>query len=88
LDQVLYERYQDDIKTGRLDLQAAMELLCHFWLKIGDHVPAVPEAGEQLFGGTGSNQAITIGGVDKDGQDAVNDLSYVMLRATARRPRS
>jgi formate C-acetyltransferase len=60
----------------------AVELLCCLWLKIGDHVPTVPEAGEQLFGGTGSNQAITIGGVDKDGKDAVNDLTYVMLKAT------
>jgi formate C-acetyltransferase len=42
----------------------------------------VPEAAEQLYGGSGSNQAITIGGVDKDGKDAVNDLTYVMLRAT------
>jgi formate C-acetyltransferase len=42
----------------------------------------MPAAGEQLFGGTGSNQAITIGGVDADGKDAVNDLTYVMLRAT------
>jgi formate C-acetyltransferase len=42
----------------------------------------MPDAGEQLFGGTGSNQAITIGGVDVEGRDAVNDLTYVMLRAT------
>jgi len=60
----------------------AIELLCCLWLKIGDHVPTVPSAGEQLFGGAGSNQAITIGGVDEHGNDAVNDLTYVMLRAT------
>ena len=42
----------------------------------------MPDAAEQLFGGTGSNQAITIGGVDQEGKDAVNDLTYVMLRAT------
>ena len=60
----------------------AIELLCCLWLKIGDHVPAVPEASEQLFGGTGSNQAITVGGVDTEGGDAVNDLTYVVLRAT------
>ena len=42
----------------------------------------IPEAWEELFGGTGSNQAITLGGVDRSGKDAVNDLTYVMLRAT------
>ena len=29
-----------------------------------------------------SNQAITVGGVDKDEKDAVNELTYAMLRAT------
>jgi pyruvate formate-lyase/glycerol dehydratase family glycyl radical enzyme len=82
LDQVLFELYQKDINTGTMTEEDAVELLCCLWLKIGDHVPTVPEAGEQLFGGTGSNQAITIGGIDKDGKDAVNDLTYVMLKAT------
>ena len=82
LDQVLYPLYAKDIASGDLDVGQAIELLCCLWLKIGDHVPTVPSAGEQLFGGTGSNQAITIGGVDADGNDAVNDLTYVMLRAT------
>lgn len=82
LDQTLYALYLQDINNGNLDIQKTVELLCHFWLKIGDHVPAIPDAAEQLFGGTGSNQAITIGGVDKNGTDAVNDLTYIMLRAT------
>ncbi len=82
LDQILYALYQKDINNGNLDIQKAVDLLCHFWLKIGDHVPAIPEAAEQLFGGTGSNQAITIGGVDRNGTNAVNDLTYIMLRAT------
>jgi formate C-acetyltransferase len=82
LDQVLYDLYRKDIDKQEIDILHAIELVCCLWLKIGDHVPAIPEAGEQLFGGTGSNQAITMGGVDKDGKDAVNDLTYVMLRAT------
>jgi len=82
LDQVLYPLYAKDIAAGTLTVDQAIELLCCLWLKIGDHVPSVPSAGEQLFGGAGSNQAITIGGVDAQGGDAVNDLTYVMLRAT------
>lgn len=65
-----------------MTIDQAIELISCLWLKIGDHVPTIPDAGEQLFGGTGSNQAITIGGVDKEGKDAVNDLTYVMMRAT------
>ncbi len=82
LDQVLYPLYAQDIASGRLTVDQSVELLCCLWLKIGDHVPSVPNAGEQLFGGTGSNQAITVGGVDMEGRDAVNDLTYVILRAT------
>ncbi len=82
LDQVLYELYRKGIDDKTLSIEDAVELVCCLWLKIGDHVPAIPDAAEKLFGGTGSNQAITIGGVDKDGKDAVNDLTYVMLRAT------
>lgn len=85
LDQVLYELYAQDI-SNKISLDDALELICCLWLKIGDHVPMVPEAGEQLFGGTGSNQAITIGGVKANDseipEDAVNELTYVMLRAT------
>jgi len=82
LDQVLYPLYANDIAKGTLTVEQAIELVCCLWLKIGDHVPSVPSAGEQLFGGAGSNQAITVGGVDAQGNDAVNDLTYVMLRAT------
>ena len=82
LDQVLYELYRQDIDKKTISIEDAVELVCCLWLKIGDHVPAIPDAAEKLFGGTGSNQAITIGGVDKEGKDAVNDLTYVILRAT------
>ena len=82
LDQILYELYRQDIDKKTISIKDAVELVCCLWLKIGDHVPAIPDAAEKLFGGTGSNQAITIGGVDKEGKDAVNDLTYVMLRAT------
>jgi len=81
MDQYLYHLYKQDIDKGILTVEDAIELLCCLWLKIGDHVPAVPDASEQLFGGTGSNQAITIGGVDKDGNDAVNELTYVILKS-------
>lgn len=81
LDQVLYPFYAEDIKQG-LTLAEAVELIGCFWLKIADHAPLSPETGEELFGGSGSNQAITLGGVDMQGEDAVNDLTYAMLKAT------
>ncbi len=82
LDQVLYDLYRADIDAGALTPEEATDLVGHLWLKIGDHVPMMIDTGEKLFGGTGSNQAITVGGVDSNGADAVNDLTYVILRAT------
>jgi formate C-acetyltransferase len=90
LDQVLYPAFRDDLERSRKPggkgerafLREAVELVGCLWLKICDHVPVAPEASEELFGGSGSNQAVTLGGVDMEGNDAVNDLTYVMLRAT------
>jgi formate C-acetyltransferase len=81
LDQVLYDLYRQDVDRG-MALSEAAELVGCFWLNLADHVPLVAETGEQLFGGTGSNQAVTLGGVDSQGNDAVNDLTYIILRVT------
>ncbi len=82
LDQVLYPWYRRDIEAGRLDVARAIELVGCLWLKIADNVTMVPEASEEMFGGAGTVPAITLGGIDGQGRDAVNDLTYVMLRAT------
>ncbi len=82
LDQVLYPWYRRDIDEGRLDVARAIELVGCLWLKIADNVTMVPETSEEMFGGAGTVPAITLGGVDADGNDAVNDLTYIMLRVT------
>ncbi|MFC1718827.1 pyruvate formate lyase family protein, partial [Candidatus Poribacteria bacterium] len=81
MDQYLHKLYRQDIDNGTITIQDAVELLCCLWLKMGDHVPTTPDVAERLAGGTGCNQAITIGGVDTDGNDAVNDLTYVILKS-------
>ncbi|MFC1684619.1 pyruvate formate lyase family protein [Pseudomonadota bacterium] len=63
----------------------AVELLCHLFLRCSDHVPLSPESAEVLFAGSGSNQALTVGGTRyENGQtvDAVNDMTYIILKAT------
>lgn len=81
LDQILFPFYDRDAQKGLTPLQAA-ELVGCFWLKMADHAPVSPQTAEQLFGGTGSNQAVTLGGIDLQGKDAVNDLTYIMLKVT------
>ncbi|MFT5701286.1 MAG: pyruvate formate-lyase/glycerol dehydratase family glycyl radical enzyme [Desulforhopalus sp.] len=82
LDQILWPYYQKDIAEGSLDVAEAIELLGCLWLKLSDNVTMVPEASEEMFGGAGTVPAVTLGGVDKNGNDCVNDLTYIMLRVT------
>lgn len=59
-----------------------LELLGCFYLRCQDHLPLVPDIGNYLFGGSSSDQAITLGGITPDGEDAVNDMTYVFLKVT------
>ncbi len=82
LDQILYKFYKKDIDEGRLTVKEAMELVGCLWLKLADNVNMVPETAEELWGGAGTAPAVTVGGVDSNGEDAVNDLTYITLRVT------
>ncbi|MCL2293880.1 MAG: hypothetical protein FWC36_03335 [Spirochaetes bacterium] len=82
LDQVLYPYYKADIESGAISVADAVEITGNLWLKMGDNVNLVPSVSEELFGGAGTAPAVTLGGIDKNGEDAVNDLTYIMLRVT------
>ena len=63
-------------------IDEAVELLCAFFLKCQDHLPLVPDIGNRLFGGSSSDQVITLGGVDARGRSAVSDATYLFLKVT------
>lgn len=82
LDQYLWPYYENDLKRGTINKESAQELLDCLWIKysepcfFADGVTAEFSAGYPMF------QNVSVGGVDNDGQDAVNELSYMMLQAT------
>ncbi len=82
LDQILYKYYREDVDQGRITVRDAIELIGCLWLKLNDNTNLVPETAEELFGGAGTVPAVTVGGIDTEGNDAVNDLTYIMLRVT------
>ncbi len=82
LDQILYPYYRADMASGGLTIPQALELIGCLWLKLNDNTNLVPETAEELFGGAGTVPAVTLGGVTAKGEDAVNDLTYLMLRVT------
>ena len=79
-----WEKLTDDVARAAYTSDA-VELMCHFFLRCSDHVPLSPESAEVLFAGSGSNQALTVGGTRyENGEtvDAVNDMTYIILKAT------
>jgi formate C-acetyltransferase len=80
LDQHLYSFYKRDLEEGRLTREKAKELLEVFWIKFNNQ-PAVPKVGVTLEESFTYNDfsKINLGGLKKDGSDAVNELSYLIL---------
>ncbi len=82
MDQYLYPYYKADLEAGRITEDQAQELLECLWVKFSepclfqDAVTAKFSAGYPMF------QNLCVGGVDRRGMDAVNDLSYMILQAT------
>ncbi len=63
-------------------VRRAIELVGCFYMRCTDHLPLAPDIGNYLFGGSSSDQAITLGGVTPEGDDAVNDMTYIFLKVT------
>lgn len=82
IDQILYPFYKKDVKENGLTVEEAVEIGCCLFLKIADNTNLSPIAAERLYGGSGSTPAVTLGGVDQNGEDAVNDLTYIFLKVT------
>ncbi|NLL63347.1 MAG: radical SAM protein [Ruminococcaceae bacterium] len=90
MDQILYPYYKADLDAGRITYDEAKELLCLFVLKMdecilvndGDSLLNIAK----LFETLSTDQALTFGGCDKDGNDATNDITYMFIDACELQP--
>jgi formate C-acetyltransferase len=80
LDQHLYPFYKRELESGQLTEEKARELLQAFWVKVNNQ-PAPPKVGV-----TAEESAtytdfclINLGGVTGTGEDASNDMTYLIL---------
>ena len=80
IDQYLKPYFEKDIREGRLTLERAAELLgsaLTLWgMKV---VVPVGKTQQETHQFSYSINSVNIGGVDKDGKDATNALSYLVL---------
>ena len=88
MDQWLQPFFESDLEKiddeGEREeyVRRALELVGCFYMRCTDHLPLIPDIGNYLFGGSSSDQAITLGGVTPEGSDAVNDMTYIFLKVT------
>ena len=82
-DQYMFPFYDADIKNNRIDEEAALELIELLWVKMTSLIKIRNEYYSIAFAGHPMFQNLTIGGQNADGTDATNDLTRLILRATA-----
>ena len=80
LDQHLLPFYRQGLAAGTLDREGARELLQAFWIKFNNH-PSPPKVGVTAEeSSTYTDFAlINTGGLTPDGDDGVNELSFLIL---------
>jgi pyruvate formate-lyase/glycerol dehydratase family glycyl radical enzyme len=82
LDQILWPYYQKDVRANKITREFALELIEELNLKLTWNVTLMPTELTMIANALGLNtQAITISGLQKDGTDSTNELSYMFLAA-------
>ena len=82
-DQYMYPYYKNDIENKKITGDQALELLTCLWIKtltinkVRSQSHTLSSAGSPMY------QNVTIGGQTTDKQDAVNDLSFLVLKSVA-----
>jgi len=80
LDQHLFPFYKIETEAGTLTKDQATELLHSFWIKFNNH-PSPPKVGVTAQESNTYTDfcLINLGGLKENGEDAVNEMSYILL---------
>lgn len=81
MDQYLYPFYRADVERGALSPAFAMELLENVWVKLLSFIKIRSWSHTRYSAGSPLYQNVTIGGQTPEGADAVNELSFLILRS-------
>ena len=81
-DQYMYPYYRQDIDAGVIKKEDAQELIDALWLKYSEWVWTISANTADYFAGYNQFQNLTVGGKTREGLNAVNELSYMALKAT------
>ncbi|MDO4546573.1 MAG: formate C-acetyltransferase/glycerol dehydratase family glycyl radical enzyme [Clostridia bacterium] len=81
VDQILRPYYEKEIAEKEITREEAREILECFWIKHSDIIKACAYENARNNGGFSTANSLALGGLDRDGNDAVCDLTYVCLDA-------
>ena len=81
LDRILWPYYEADENGGRIDEDAALELIECLWLKFNQIVYMRNAGSAKYFAGFPIGFNVMIGGQDRNGNDVQNKLSFLFLQA-------
>jgi formate C-acetyltransferase len=84
VDQYLGDFLERDLANGTITEDYAQELLDMFYLKVAEMNKPWSLGATQSAPGYTSGQMMCMGGTDKDGNDASNKVTYMMLQSMAR----
>jgi len=80
IDQYLFPFFNKDLKSGRLNKAEALELLEALFIKFNQIVYMRNANSAKYFAGFPIGFNVTVGGKTKDGRDATNELSFLVLK--------
>ena len=78
-DKVFGPYFEKDLKDGRITREEALELMQLLWVKLHELGLIYSPTLSAVYGGVASLQVITLGGVDEDGNDVLNEMTYLVL---------
>jgi len=81
-DQYMFSYYKNDLDNGLITREFAGELLDCIWVKLNDLNKCRDAGSAEGFAGYSLFQNLIVGGQDKEGQDATNDLSFMCIEAS------
>ncbi len=88
LDQIFQPFFEKDMQKLSTEdekksyIKHVIDLFCFYFIRNAEHQNLVPDVANYLFSGSHAETAVTLGGIRPDGKDAVNDMTYILLKVT------
>ena len=81
VDQYMYPFFKADLESGRMTEFEAFELAGCMLIKMSEMMWITSEGGSKFFAGYQPFVNMCVGGVTREGRDATNDLTYLLMDA-------